>query len=174
MSVLKVKDGGSWVTLPAGGAGVPSGGSAGQILAKASGTDYATGWQDPADVGIMPFWTLLWENASPSSIFSAQTIPLDLSGYDTVWIVSKRTTSATDVRMSGFAIIDSQTHTIEITSPFTNNAFSMVRREFTPSVAGVAFGGGYLKTGTESSAASVENQYAVPLSIYGIKGVIST
>lgn len=30
----------------AGGEGVPSGGNAGQLLAKASGTDYDTGWVD--------------------------------------------------------------------------------------------------------------------------------
>ena len=45
MSVLKVLDNNnSWVSLPAGGVGVPSGGTADQYLKKSSSTDYATEW----------------------------------------------------------------------------------------------------------------------------------
>ena len=45
MSVLKFKDANSsWVTVPVGGVGVPSGGTQGQVLMKSSATDYATGW----------------------------------------------------------------------------------------------------------------------------------
>ena len=48
MSVLKVRNGASsWESIPAGGVGVPSGGSAGQTLVKSSSTDYATEWADP-------------------------------------------------------------------------------------------------------------------------------
>lgn len=44
MSQLKIYDGNTWVGIPAGGVGVPSGGSSGQYLKKSSSTDYATEW----------------------------------------------------------------------------------------------------------------------------------
>ena len=46
MSQLKIKNGNSWEPIPAGGMGVPSGGSSGQYLKKSSSTDYATEWED--------------------------------------------------------------------------------------------------------------------------------
>ena len=44
MSKLKIKNGNTWEEIPAGGVGVPSGGTQGQILVKSSGSDYATEW----------------------------------------------------------------------------------------------------------------------------------
>ena len=44
MSQLYVKNGSTWEAIPAGGVGVPSGGTANQILKKSSSTDYATEW----------------------------------------------------------------------------------------------------------------------------------
>lgn len=46
MSQLKIKDGNNWIDIPAGGIGVPSGGTIGQVLQKSSNTDYATEWGD--------------------------------------------------------------------------------------------------------------------------------
>lgn len=47
MSQLKIKNGNNWESIPAGGIGVPSGGTTGQVLQKSSGTDYATEWATP-------------------------------------------------------------------------------------------------------------------------------
>lgn len=44
MSQLKIKNGNVWESIPAGGIGVPSGGTTGQVLQKSSNTDYATEW----------------------------------------------------------------------------------------------------------------------------------
>lgn len=45
MSVLKFKDqNNNWITVPAGGRGVPSGGTVGQYLKKSSSMDYTTEW----------------------------------------------------------------------------------------------------------------------------------
>lgn len=93
-------------TGPAG-PGVASGGSAGQVLAKASGTDYDTEWINPPDpsgfvsyaeaqtlttaeqtqarenINSMSRLVLLWENASPTSAFQPQTITVQgASAYD--------------------------------------------------------------------------------------------
>lgn len=46
MSKLKIKDGDQWTEVSAGGIGVPSGGTTGQVLKKSSNTDYATEWDD--------------------------------------------------------------------------------------------------------------------------------
>lgn len=69
MSVLKIKNGSTWEEIPAGGVGVPSGGTAGQMLMKSSGTDYATEWglPTPEDIGAVPYeWTLLGTSSSSS------------------------------------------------------------------------------------------------------------
>ena len=50
MSQLKIKNGGSWEAIPAGGIGVPSGGTTGQVLQKSSNTDYATEWATPLTI----------------------------------------------------------------------------------------------------------------------------
>lgn len=61
MSQLKIKDGNSWVNIPASGIGIPSGGSAGQYLKKSSSTDYATEWAN------MPQTTILSPSVTRSS-----------------------------------------------------------------------------------------------------------
>ena len=41
-------------------------------------------------------WTLMWQNASPTSAFAAQTVSISLSDYDDVLIVYRRTTDASE------------------------------------------------------------------------------
>lgn len=41
-------------------------------------------------------WALMWQNASPTSAFAAQTVPISLSDYDSVLIVYRRTTDASE------------------------------------------------------------------------------
>lgn len=63
-------DGASWKLLVPRGAGVPAGGTTGQVLAKTSGSDYATGWT----------------SVSPTSTYAAMSLadPVMASGqwYD--------------------------------------------------------------------------------------------
>lgn len=44
MSKLKIRNGNTWEEIPAGGVGVPSGGTQDQYLKKSSSTDYAVEW----------------------------------------------------------------------------------------------------------------------------------
>ena len=78
-------------TGPAG-PGVPAGGSAGQVLAKTSGSDYATGWITPEANG----WRLLWENPNKGSNFNhPQTISIPgLGNYQEVMIMVRQSTAA--------------------------------------------------------------------------------
>lgn len=66
MSQLKIKNvnDNSWISIPAGGVGVPSGGSAGDVLTKSSSTDYATEWTTPASNE----WTLLGTSSNSSQM----------------------------------------------------------------------------------------------------------
>ena len=62
MNILKLWDEATqqWVSVPAiQGPGVPTGGSTGQVLAKASGSDNDTEWKtlDASDVGALPSTT---------------------------------------------------------------------------------------------------------------------
>ena len=167
MSVLKVKDGGSWFSLPAGGVGVPSSGTANQILAKTSGADYATGWRDPEDVGIMAAWVKLWQNASPTSDFAEQTVSLDMANYDAIAVYAVEQNSDGSSGQWFFNVKGQSTE---------SRVFLMYNgrqlRYFHISGSGVMFSDGY--GGSLSSNLSVNNAYAIPRIIYGIKGVIST
>lgn len=51
MSRLKIRNNNEWISIPAGGVGVPTGGTAGQVLKKVSGTNYDTEWSDPTGSG---------------------------------------------------------------------------------------------------------------------------
>ena len=67
---LKIKNGSSWESIPAGGVGVPSGGSSGQYLKKSSSTDYATEWTDlPKQVKIKRI-SATFNNAAVSNVDS--------------------------------------------------------------------------------------------------------
>lgn len=55
MSKLKIRDQNdpnTWYEVPAGGVGVPSGGTKGQVLKKSSATDYSTEWADDVQIYI--------------------------------------------------------------------------------------------------------------------------
>lgn len=111
---------------------------------------------DAEDVGAMSKWELLWTNASPTASFAAQTVGIDLSGYDAVVIVVDADRRHTFPCFVGFQYDLSYL-------PSGYNAASFGRLATVSSV-GVDFGAGYYNTGAN-------NTVAVPQAIYGIKGV---
>lgn len=234
----------------AAGQGVPTGGTAGQVLAKRSGTNYDTEWvnqsggADPAtvaplmdgtaavgtstkyaredhvhptdtsrqetlvsgtniktinnnsllgsgditiggavdsvngktgtvvldadDVGAMSKWDLLWENASPASGFAAQTVLLDLSGYDFVLIYSFWSTNYLQFIAPHIALINPTGSTIEsVLQAVQTNSAASLERVFVVTSSGVEF-----KKATLGS--SQDNNKLIPVRIYGIKGVVTT
>lgn len=164
MSVLKVKDdNNSWVSLPAGGVGVPSGGTQGQVLYKTGSADYATGWGTASAIGAMSKWTLLWTNASPNSIFADQTVAIDLTNYDIVLVYFTANVGAGPMEPV-LAIKGEATSAESIWSGWA--AF----RNFTPQNNGVVFDKGYYKSNFgNSSAESAYNNYIIPEKIYAAK-----
>ena len=160
MSKLKIKNGSTWEEIPAGGVGVPSGGTAGQVLMKSSATDYADEWADISEAGAMSKWDLLWTNASPTSAFAAQTISLDLSGYDAV-VVDVRAATDRDIHC-WFLTPKGQETAMGFYVP---TAASIFLRDATASQSGVAVGNGYW------GVTNINNGCGLPYQIYGIKGV---
>lgn len=87
MSVLKIKNGSTWEEIPAGGIGVPSGGTAGQVLLKSSATDYATQWGNYFPTIVEDVWST---TSSGSMYTTSATFTVHGSGYveaiDNTWI----------------------------------------------------------------------------------------
>ena len=91
---------------------------------------------------------LLWTNPNPTASFPPQTIPLDLSSYDMIMIISD--TSTTMMSINGVAYI------------YGNLPALPRSRQINASINTVIFGSGY-QVNTEDNGA------AVPINIYGIK-----
>lgn len=161
MSKLKIKNGTTWEEIPAGGVGVPSGGTAGQVLMKSSNTDYADEWHTltPDDIGAMSTWELLWTNASPSSNFAEQTVSVsNISAYDIIWI---------DFYQNAPSVL------------FNANSRNLVTVmevawKNPPHYRGVTIlsnGVNFTRAFPNSSDTTTDNSRVVPFHIYGIKGV---
>ena len=124
---------------------------------------------DLDDIGFM---TLLWTNASPSSSFAAQTVSLDLSGYDAVFVISNMMT--TGENNTGVFVkkgLATETNIVMYGAIVAASAMTVQRRGVTATDTGVVFSDAKLKAATSTSAGSTENSRCIPLYIFGIKGV---
>lgn len=103
----------------------------------------------------------LWENASPTSEFVEQTISLDLSEFDMVEIFYKRASSA------------NEWHSAKIKVGTYGSLFAMTnyrsQRTVTVNTTGIVFAAG--RQANISESLTENNVAAVPVAIYGIKGV---
>lgn len=121
----------------------------------------AVGPQGPPGPGTA--MTKLWENAAPTSNFAAQTVALDLSGYDFV-IVAARESPTAEGYDDFWGAVDGKDHRIFLQW----NARQL--RKYTPTTYGVKFSEGY-GANEGGTLQSNRNDCAIPLAIYGIKGV---
>ncbi len=104
-------------------------------------------------------WTSLWANSDPTSNFSSQTIPLDLSSWNVIAISILFNTSSTSETLNFVRVGAScVTNAVNIGS----SAY-VAKRSADVSTSGVAFAGGYRNTTGTSG-----NQYAIPVAIYGV------
>ena len=151
------------------GEGVPAGGTAGQVLTK---TASGTAWQNAPAGGIQI--VKLWENASPSSFFGAQTVFMALMPYEAVeivWATYVSDNGGVSRRFTGkYPIIwptDGSGVGCQATGMYAGNAVERFIRFYS---SGIVFdNGAYYNTYGGSSIARA--QVLVPLEIYGIKGV---
>ena len=102
----------------------------------------------------------VWENASPESSFAAQTISLDLSGFNAVEIVMGTGSNKSNVGTYLFEVGSGTQVT------YGAGAY-MGRRNYKVTTSGVA-----VESGSKyESSWSDSNAYQKPMIIYGVKGV---
>lgn len=173
---------------------LPSGGSAGQILAKIDGTNYNTQWINPPDpsgfvsyaqaqtltdaqqaqarnnISASEKWTLLWQNASPTSIFGPQTITLseDSHNYDFLAFVIRNVGGVQFVDSTFFDGAESGLNEVGYVS--ANNVATRGRIMYITN-ASVDFRDNRQSTisGTSpTQAITVRNDINQPVAIYGV------
>lgn len=102
--------------------------------------------------------TLLWTNTAPTSSFAGQAVPIGLTDYNAVLIVSRANTSTAEyisnIVIKGLGTFSSYMR--------TSSATTTLFRTASCDNDGVTFGGGY--SGTTSG-----NGNMIPVYIYGIK-----
>lgn len=153
---------------------IPSGGTEGQVLAKSSGADYDTEWKLPLSI-VGPLWT----NPNPTASFAAQTISLDLSSFDKIFIklrFGSASGSAENAYFFEFCDIGETTALHAFNVPNTTSSSitpNMAARNANVSNSGVAFGAGLIKQLTSGGNPTNDNTACIPYAIYGIKGIQS-
>jgi hypothetical protein len=117
-------------------------------------------------------FTLLWQNASPTSAFAAQKVSLDLSGYDMVFINFLTHCASGSFRWyhrSEISHIGNYHKVVGFCETGTDIGF----RCFSTADDGINFTAAYYTTTFSSSSWSNSNNLYIPLNIYGIKGVVN-
>lgn len=107
---------------------------------------------------------LLWTNSSPTSSFSSQTLTLALSGYDFVRVV-----------FSTYEAEAWQVQDFTIGKPgymcAAEEGQYVFSRKISATTTKITFASGYLADIKESTV-KTDNTRAVPIYIYGVKGVV--
>ena len=104
---------------------------------------------------------MLWTNASLTTNFTAQTIALNLSGYDSVYVEAVRSTDSNVI--SGRTIVSVGGLPGFLVG--TTNELTMIRREVKATTTGLVVSA-YQSANTSSGTSN-----EIPYRIYGIKGV---
>lgn len=113
----------------------------------------------------VPHYTLLWTNPNPTSSFSAQTISLDLSKYDSVYVVSRASTS---VNMVDSFFASPEKNQEQIWEVVDKNDDYIGARRLTMTNSGVTFSEG-VSYALLSTKGGTDNTRCIPTKIYGIK-----
>lgn len=135
---------------------------------------------------------LLWENASPTSVFNAQTVSVDLSGYDMIAIQVYSAEKAYDgakalaggklffFSLSGSGVFHLSDRYLGLKYEYSKYSVAVYSFDRTVSVVngGLAFSDcstleytNKQVTGVDSEITSIWGGYGIPTHIYGIKGV---
>lgn len=114
----------------------------------------------------------LWTNPDPGSAFTAQTLALSLGSYD-MYVVSAARSITDAVRVSSMVKVGEsvslqvagETRVGEAVAGKSYVGFWMATRQ-------VTYSGGSLIIADASISGSTENDFIVPVAIYGIKGAM--
>lgn len=108
---------------------------------------------------VHPAFVELWANPNPTSNFSAQTVPLDLSAWSII-AISARFNISSDADAICFGYVGRH---VVINVPNLGSTMYNARRSAVVQTTGVEFGQGYRNTTGTAGA-----QYCVPTVIYGV------
>ena len=111
---------------------------------------------------------LLWENASPSSEFAAQTIEVDLSPYDMVAVSFYRYTTVPRENTAIIKVGENGSLNDSLTN--TDKAPTISMRAFQTSATGVVFTVATYQDANQTTRTE-NNSFDIPTRIYGINGV---
>lgn len=114
---------------------------------------------------------LLWENASPTSAFPQQSVPLDLSEYELVYINFLTHCSSGSYRWHHVSTISAIGNYHKVIG-YSETGSDMGFRGFLTSENDIYFYPSYYASTYSANTLSSSNNMYVPLRIYGIKGVI--
>ena len=109
--------------------------------------------------------TLLWTNPNPTSNFAAQTILLDLNGYDAVDVVT--VVSRSSGKMGSYRIFFGAPVSQGLL--FLGDDATKHARNLTLYTDGITFQNGYYQYMTSGSSKTTDAGQAIPYKIYGIK-----
>lgn len=113
----------------------------------------------------------LWENASPdSTTFAAQTIKMDLKGYDLIMIENTEQNIVYRQSLIFRNIVGKTSQLTGFANRTNSSTIPLFTRTFDVKEDGIVFNNNYFKY-FPNNAATVNNAYLIPQTIYGIKGV---
>lgn len=110
----------------------------------------------------------LWMNASPTSQFTAQKINLTLSNYGAMLAEFKTSTAISASEYCRICFEDNEDWADTLANTNLDEVVEIRTRQYAVSSTGVQFQQGYGKSITNAGT-SVRNDYAIPLTIYGIQ-----
>lgn len=113
--------------------------------------------------------TKVWENASPSSSFAAQTVALDLADVDWVAVMHKASTTGSSIR-TAFVEVGFATQLINYANIGASGTTMTYTRMCHTTTSSVELKTQYGKE-IDGSSTSSDNSKVIPLRIYAIKGV---
>ena len=128
----------------------------------------------PEEIGAEPAGATrtkrVWENASPGSSFSPQTIPLELAEGDWIEITYKAATNGT-VHTTERVRVGENILLIAYANATSSSPVSIYARRANTTAAGVEFEKGTSKVITDGDTFGNDNAKVIPLYIHVIKGV---
>lgn len=110
--------------------------------------------------------SVLWENTDTSSSYGANTIDIDLSNYDGVYVIFCSSTTSDAIVAQGFAFMSKST--IIRYPSYSGSTMRFYGRTVTVSTTGISISAGsYRQQG--SSSETTANDRIIPVRIYGVK-----